>query len=121
MSDRVIENPIINSLYLAPTRRFKFDNDDIREEIEEGRSPSSYFIPVPRAQKRGAQVELDTPELGLTDDQIELNHFVNRIRDQVAHWRTRGFPNVSATSRRLLEYWSDPECGNLSRPGEGQE
>ncbi|WP_424535519.1 BPTD_3080 family restriction endonuclease [Sphaerisporangium viridialbum] len=112
MADRVIDNPIINSPYLAPARHFKFDNDGITEEILEGRRPSSYFVPVPRARKRGVQAELDLPELGLTGDQIEPNHFVNSIRGRVDRWRAMLYPHVTATSRRLLEYWSDPERDN---------
>jgi len=112
VADRVIDNPIINSPYHAPTRHFKFDNDGITDEIVEGRRPSAYFVPVPRARKRNAQMELDLPELGLTADQIQPNHFVNAIRTQVERWRAMGYPNVTPTTRRLLEYWNDPNRDN---------
>ncbi|MFF4122685.1 BPTD_3080 family restriction endonuclease [Microbispora rosea] len=112
MTDRVIENPIINSPYLPPSRYFEFDSHGVPGEIKEGRRPSSFFIPVPKAQKGNAQVELDLPELGLTGDQIEQNHFVNAIRRKVDGWRLRGYPDVTPTSRRLLEYWSDPARDN---------
>ncbi|AQZ68580.1 Type III restriction-modification enzyme, helicase subunit [[Actinomadura] parvosata subsp. kistnae] len=112
MTDRVIENPIINSPYLPPSKHFEFDSHGVPGDIKEGRRPSSFFIPVPKAQKGNAQVALDLPELGLTGDQIEQNHFVNAIRRKVDGWRIRGYPDVTPTSRRLLEYWSDPSRDN---------
>ncbi|GGS87746.1 restriction endonuclease [Planobispora rosea] len=112
MADRVIDNPIINSPYRAPTKHFRFDNNGITSEIAEGRRLSSHFIPVPRARKSAVQTELDLPELGLTADQIQLNHFVNSIRARVERWRTMRYPHVTPTTRRLLEFWSDPERDN---------
>lgn len=113
MADRVIDNPIINSPYRAPTRHFTFDNDGITGEIAEGRRPSAYFIPVPKARKRAVQAELDLSELGLTADQIEPNHFVNSVRAKVDRWRMLGYPHVTPTTRHLLEFWSDPGRDNL--------
>lgn len=112
MADRVIDNPIINSPYRAPTRHFAFDNDGITGEIAEGRRPSAYFIPVPKARKHAVQAELDLSELGLTADQIEPNHFVNSVRAKVDRWRTLGYPHVTPTTRHLLEFWSDPGRDN---------
>lgn len=112
MTDRVIENPIINSPYLPPTKHFAFDRDGVPGDIVNGRRPSSFFIPVPKVRKRGAQVELDLPELGLDGDQIKENHFVNAIRRKVDRWRQSGYPGVTPTSRRLLEYWSDDKRDN---------
>ena len=110
MADRIIENPIINSPYRAPARYFKFDNEGITNEIVAGRRPSSYFVPVPRPRKRGRQIELEFTEF--TADQIRLNDFVNQVRDRVDIWRQRGRPHVTPTTRRLLEYWTDPERSN---------
>jgi type III restriction enzyme len=45
--DVVIENPILNSPYKAPTRHWKFNDDGITNEIEEGRRKSAYFMPIP--------------------------------------------------------------------------
>ena len=110
MADRVINNPIINSPYRVPARHFAFDNDGITDRIVEGRRESSYFVPVPRpAQARGQQ-QLEFAEL--TADQIEKNQFVNEIRARVARWRELGRPDVTPVTRRLLEYWTDPERDN---------
>jgi type III restriction enzyme len=110
MADRVIENPIINSPYRAPARHFAFDNDGITDQVVEGRRASSYFVPVPRPRKRGAQQQLEFAEL--TADQIEKNQFVNDIRARVKRWRELGRPDVTPVTRRLLEYWTDPERDN---------
>jgi len=108
VTDRVIDNPIINSPYRAPGRHFKFDTEGITNEIVEGRRPSSYFVPVPRPRKRGGQMELAE----LTGDQIEPNQLVNDIRERVCRWREAGYPDVTPVTRRLLEYWSDPQRDN---------
>jgi type III restriction enzyme len=110
VADRVISNPIINSPYRVPTRHFVFDNDGITDRIAEGRRPSSYFVPVPRPRKRGAQQQLEFAEL--TADQIEKNQFVNEIRARLTRWRELGRPDVTPVTRRLLEYWTDPERDN---------
>ena len=38
---------------------------------------------------------------------ITPNEFVNDVRHRVDLWRRRGYQNVTSTTRRLLEYWSD--------------
>jgi type III restriction enzyme len=110
VADRVISNPIINSPYRVPSRHFAFDNDGITDRIVEGRQESSYFVPVPRPRKRGVQRQLELGEL--TADQIEKNQFVNAIRVRVGRWRDAGYPDVTAVTRRLLEYWTDPGRDN---------
>jgi type III restriction enzyme len=110
VTDRVISNPIINSPYRAPTRHFAFDNDGITDRVVERRRASSYFVPVPRPRKRGTQQQLDLGEL--TADQIRKNDLVNEIRSRVGRWREGGRPHVTPITRRLLEYWTDPERDN---------
>lgn len=108
MADTVIDDPILNRPYDEPARHFEFDTDGITDRISESRRPSSYFVPVPRSRKAGRQLELAE----LTADQIQLNLLVNRIREHVTVWRRAGYPNVTPTTRRLLEHWSDPDRDN---------
>ncbi|WFE94452.1 MULTISPECIES: hypothetical protein [Micromonospora] len=75
MGDRVIDNPIINSPYEAPSRYFDFDRDGITDRVLDGRRPSSFFIPVPRPRKRGGQMELTV----FTQDDITQNRQVNEV------------------------------------------
>jgi hypothetical protein len=108
VSDRVIDNPIINSPYEPPGRHFAFDSDGITDRVIDGRRPSSFFIPVPRPRKQARQLELQV----LTEDDIEPNKQVNDVRERVDAWRAAGWPNVTPVTRRLLEYWADPEREN---------
>jgi len=108
MSDTVIDDPILNSPYDEPASHFKFGSDGITSEIIGSRRPSSYFMPVPTPRKRGQQLAIAE----LTADQIELNTQVNEIRARVNRWRKLGYPDVTPTSRKLLEYWSDPGRDN---------
>jgi type III restriction enzyme len=110
VADRIIENPIINSPYRAPDKHFKFDDEGITSDVVPGRRPSQFFIPVPKPRKRGQQIELDFAEF--TADKIRKNDFVNQVRDRIDIWRKQGYPHVTPTTRRLLEYWSDPERDN---------
>lgn len=100
-----IENPIINSPFDEPQRHFKFDERGITEDIVNGRRKSEYFIPVPKPKKQSKDVqtelELHVPELR------EANAFINRVREEVSLWRKNGYPRVTDTTRRLLEYWND--------------
>ncbi len=103
MPDRVIENPIVNSPYREPSRHFVFDRDGITDEVAERRRPSAYFVPAVR------QLELATE---WTLDRIRENREINEIRARVERWRRRGHPDVTPTTRTLLEHWNDPERDN---------
>ena len=56
----LIEDPILNSPFHEPARHFKFDEDGITNEILSGRRPSSHFVPIARAKKKGKQLQFDT-------------------------------------------------------------
>ena len=45
-------------------------------------------------------------------DKIRKNDFVDQVRDRVDIWRKQGDLQVTPTTRRLLEHWSDPERDN---------
>jgi type III restriction enzyme len=108
MPQVVIENPVLNSPYKEPTRHFKFSDEGITSEIEESRRISSYFIPIAKPKKKagGKQLALDTE---WTQDRIEENTFINRIRDKVSTWRKGHYAGITRTTRELLEYWNNPE------------
>jgi len=99
----VIDDPILNSPFREPRRHFKFDDDGITNEILNGRRPSSHFVPIPRAKKRGKQLQFDTE---WTKDRIEPNPVVDRIRQRVGAWRQGRYVGVTATTSRLLSYWT---------------
>ena len=105
MSSTVIDDPIINSAFEEPARHFAFGDEGITDEIIEARRPSAYFVAIPAARKRGGQQAFDTE---WTKDRIEESEFINRVREKVSLWRRGGHQHVTPTTRRLLDYWSEP-------------
>jgi type III restriction enzyme len=101
----VIENPILNAPFEAPTRHFRFDDEGITDHVVDGRRPSSYFMPIPKAKKKGGQLVFDE----WTGDRIEENRLINQCRDRIARWRELGWPGVTPTTRALLEHWTNRE------------
>lgn len=111
MKQVVIENPVINSPFSESIRHFRFDNDGITSDIIESRRKSHYFIPIAKPKKKDVQLELDFGS-SWTQDRIEENQFINDVRVRVALWRKSGYRgnvNVTPITRRLLEYWSNPD------------
>lgn len=104
MPPTLIENPVINSPFAEPEQHFRFTDEGITNEIVADRRSSSYFVPIARPKKQGKQLVLDTE---WTQDRIEENKFVNRVRERVKQWRTGGYVGVTATTRLLLDYWTD--------------
>jgi type III restriction enzyme len=100
----IIDNPILNSPFLEPSRHFRFDADNqITNAVDSGRRASSYFLPI-AAPKKKAKGLFDSL---IADEKKEETHHVNRIRTSVKLWRDRGWPDVSSVTRSLLEYWTD--------------
>jgi type III restriction enzyme len=91
----VIENPILNTPFAVPARHFRFDDDGITDEVVEGRRPSSYFMPIPKAKRKGGQLTFDE----WTGDRIEENRLINQIRERIGRWRELGWPGVTPTTR----------------------
>lgn len=115
MSQTVIENPILNSPYRAPSRHRRFGNEGITNEVVETRRVSSYFMPIARPRSKGrADKDQLTFQTEWTRDRLEENRVINQIRGHVAQWRDAGYPagTVTPITRRLLEYWSDPAREN---------
>jgi type III restriction enzyme len=106
MTQVSIENPILNSPFEEPTRHFRFDERGITPDIVEARRVSSYFMPIARPRRQGKQMRLETE---WTEDRIQENKRVNRIRQRVSQWRAGGHVGVTATTARLLDYWTNPE------------
>jgi type III restriction enzyme len=96
MKQVVIENPVLNSPFREPARHFRFTDEGITNEVEEGRRKSSYFVPITRPKNKGKQQSLFETEW--TQDRIEENRFVNEVRRHVSFWRNR------KAIRRLLLY-----------------
>jgi len=102
----VIDNPILNSPFVEPTRHFRFSDEGITDEIADGRRESGYFLPIASPRKKSGQMKFDTE---WTQDRFFSSPRINRIRERVNQWRQGGYVGVTRTTLRLLEYWSDPE------------
>jgi type III restriction enzyme len=105
LADTPIENPILNSPFVEPTRHWRFGEDGITNEVVNERRVSAYFMPIAKS-KKSDQLDFDTE---WTSDRIEPNRFINRVRERVRLWRKAGWPGITPTSRRLLEHWTNPE------------
>ncbi|RUQ28515.1 MAG: restriction endonuclease subunit R [Candidatus Competibacteraceae bacterium] len=101
----LIENPIINSPFEEPKRHFRFDDNGITDEIVPGRRRSTYFIPIAQPKLKAVQKVLDLA----IQHRAEENKLINDLRERVAYWRQAGRPYTTATTRRLLEYWTRPD------------
>ena len=105
MPDTIIENPILNSPFREPDRHWRFTDEGITNEIVETRRASAYFVPIPPPKKKGKQLQFDTE---WTQDRIEPNDNVNRIRQRVKLWREREYGGVTQVTRKLLQHWTRP-------------
>jgi len=105
VADTVIENPVINSPFAEPKRHFRFSDEGITNEIIQERRISSYFIPIAKP-KKGGQLSFETE---WTNDRLEENVFINRVRERVATWRRGEYVGVTRTTRSLLKYWTRAE------------
>ncbi len=110
MSRVVIENPILNSPFSAPTRHFRFSDNGITNDIVDDRRPSSYFVPIPPPKKQSS-AQLALPG-DWTAERMQLNDFINRVREHVAVWRQSRYLGITSATRDLLDYWTSPEREN---------
>ena len=97
MSQATIDRLIINSPYKEPSRYWKYVRETQLFDLEEGRRPAGYIVASPDSNT------FDDPGVFV---EIPL---VNRIRNRVDEWRKNGYPGVTGLTKRLLEYWQDPE------------
>jgi type III restriction enzyme len=97
MARTTIDRLIINSPYEEPKYHWHYDRQTRTFELVEGRRPAGYVVATPGSKS------FDDPGIFV---EIPL---VNQIRPRVKAWREAGYPGVTTITRRLLEYWHDPE------------
>lgn len=109
----MIDNPIINSPYAEPARHFAFDDAGvITEEIAEGRRASESWVPIPGPTKKARDTQQTELAFQHTAERRLRNDQVDQVRARVHTWRLRGYPDVTPTTRRLLDYWTAPQRDN---------
>ena len=110
MSPIVINNPILNSAFAAPSRHWVLDENGVPTgHADAGRRRSEFIVPVPPPRHRQAtQSTLDFEDsLG----ERKPNDYINAIRDKVDAWRdlkAAGLAAVTPVTARLLQHWRDP-------------
>ena len=102
----VIENPILNSPFEEPKRHFVFDDDGITDEIVEARRVLLVLHPDPAAEEEGQAAR--APGVWTADRSRRTTSSTTSAAGSPS-WRSGGYPGVTPTTARLLEYWSDPD------------
>lgn len=97
MAKATIDQLIVNSPYEEPTKYWSYDRETRLFELKEGRRPAGYVV-----ASEGSRT-FDDPGVFI---EIPL---VNKIRPRVKAWREAGYPGVTGITKRLLEYWHNPE------------
>ena len=92
-----IDRLIINKPYEEPRKHWKYIRERRNFSREPGRRPAGYLV------ASGDSKTFDDPGMFV---EIPL---VNQIRPRVKTWREAGYPGVTSITKRLLEYWTDPE------------
>ena len=90
-----IDQLIVNNPYLEPIKYWLYNREDQTFELKNGRRNAGYW-------KKSDQ-KLDESDFG---EFIEIE-LVNRIRPRVKKWREENYPNVTPTTKRLLDFWRD--------------
>src|SRR3990167_5112604 len=96
-TQKTIDQLIISGPYEEPQEHWLYIRESQEFKRMPGRRKSGYW----RATGRTAGNFDDPGEFV----EIEL---VNKIRPRVKQWRENGYPNVTGTTRKLLEFWNDP-------------
>ena len=97
MAQSTIDRLIVNSPYEEPAHHWRYDRTTRLFDLVPGRRPAGYVVASEDSRA------FDDPG---TFVEIPL---VNGIRPRVKAWREAGWPGASAVTRRLLQYWNDPE------------
>ncbi len=97
MEQSTIDRLIINRPYEEPQEYWRYNRERRTFSREEGRRPAGYLI------ASGDSKSFDDP-----GEFVEIP-LVNKIRPRVKEWREAGYPGATSITRRLLEFWTDPE------------
>jgi len=92
-----IDKLIINSPYEEPKFHWHYDRKTRSFEKLEGRRHAGYTVASEKSKSfddPGIFVQLPLP---------------NKIRPRIKKWRESNYPGVTAITKRLLEYWYNPE------------
>ena len=90
-----IDRLIINNPYREPEKYWLYNREDLSFDLKSGRRKSGYW--------KKSEQKLNENDPG---EFIEID-LVNRIRLRVKSWRENNYPNITTTTRKLLEFWKN--------------
>lgn len=90
-----IDQLIVNNPYEEPKKYWLYNRETKSFELISGRRKSGYW--------KKSEQKLDENDPG---EFIEID-LVNRIRPRVKKWREENYPNVTPTTKRLLNFWKN--------------
>lgn len=91
-----IPNLIICNPYDVPSRHWRYDRLKRKFDLIPERRPAGFLV-----ASKDSKIFDDPGEF----HELEL---VNKVRNRVDEWRTRGYPNVTGVTRNLLDFWREP-------------
>ena len=111
MSDKFFEQPVLNSPYECPLRRWELDEATRQptDNILDGRRRCELITPVPKGKKQRRHHE--QKELELEKNKNDHLSIINDLRSAVASWRGLKDWGVSPETSRLLQHWRQHKEG----------
>ena len=106
--------PVINNPYQFPKWHWQLNDYAIaiQDSATPGRRPAQITPPVAGSRVKTA----GRGQAGILGFQFKELKLVNDIRAAVLNWQhNQNFAGVTATTRRLLEYWTDPEAKEMQQ------
>lgn len=94
---KAIDRLIITSPYEEPKEHWKFNNFTQEFERQEGRRSAGYI----RAREGATSLDESGERIDIT--------LVNKIRPRVKKWREEGYPGTTSVTKKLLDFWTNPE------------
>jgi type III restriction enzyme len=116
MNDTVIvqpvESPVICKPYYEPTQHYEYDRASGRATIEPGRRPAAYWYKLSEDEAKQQQrltlhyqnARGDAMRFELDEGRRDLT-LVNKLREDVRHWRESGYEGATNVTRDLLRHW----------------
>jgi type III restriction enzyme len=85
---------VVNSPYREPSCHFEYNENAKTYNKIDGRRRAGYFASVGKIESGEGATQF-----------IELD-LANMIRSRVKEWKEKGFPNVTAITKKLLDHWN---------------
>ena len=90
-----IDQLIVCDPYKMPVKHWSYDRTTREFNLVDGRRKAGYLMATP-----GSKI-FDDPGI------FQELKLVNQIRSRVDLWRSKNYPGITGTSRKLLEFWNN--------------